>query len=697
MSYLIITHVTMWTLYCLAYSTSSLADENDLAQIEHSRWTLNNNITRQISALTKTRDGYLWLATQDGLYRFDGLDFKNYRMPDSHELSVISSMLASDFGLWVGLRNGVIHLITSMDEEPSSIDLGRGPINALAQTPDGSVWAAANHGLMRFDGKRWQQQGSAEGFLGKSAYSVFVDSVDRLWVADEQRLYVLTPGESRMEDTGVRSQYIRQMAQASDGALWLIERGSKSLLKIKTGQPELQTTHVAISEEATTILFDQHGCLWLSTAGGGLFHVTKPNEFSPEGFNHLEKISSLDGLSSEFSGPLLEDDAGSIWVGTQTGLDRLRSTFTLKTPTPPKVYIESLDVDGRKIPPEQKLKLPENIQALTIQFSALNLLASEDSRISYTLEGHDHQWHAAEGARKVTYNNLSEGEYLFKVRIHNPNSSTREWVSELGFTIAAKFYHHPLFILFVGCLVIIALRLIYRMNLQLTADRLRARLEERHLERERIARDLHDTLLQGVQGLMLHVQAAVDSLPAELTAKAKLDSAMDRIDQVISEGRDRVSNLRTPLYSCEDLPQALKDLEHVLSHNGISYNVLVNGSPRNLHPVAYDEIYQIAREAIRNAFQHAHAHSIQVELEYVERAFRLSVIDDGRGILIEKMQAAFPNDRWGLIGMYERASKIGGTLIIRSTPNEGSEVKFTLPAKLAYPRKRNSRLTRYHE
>lgn len=696
MSSFITTLATIWTLCCLTYSTSSLADENDLAQMEHSSWTLNNNPGRPISALTKTPDGYLWLATPGGLYRFDGLDFQNYRMPDGDELSFITSLLGSDAGLWIGDRNGAIHLITAMDEEPSRLDLGRGPINALAQTADGSVWAAANQGLMRFDGKRWQRQASAEGFLGKSAYSVFVDSADRLWVADEQRLYVLAPGESRMEDTGVRSPFIRQMAQASDGALWLIEPGRKRLLKIKTDLPELQTTPVAISEEAISILFDQHGCLWLSTVGGGLFHVSTPNESDLEGFNHIEQFSLLDGLRHEISGPLLEDDAGSIWAGTQTGLDRLRATFTLKTPTPAKVRIESLEVDGRRVSLEQKPNLPAKIQTLAIQFSALNLLAAEDSELVYSLEGYDHTWHRAEGARQVTYKHLPEGDYLFRVRVHNPDGTARESVSELGFTINAKLYHHPLFLLAVSCLVIIVLRLVYRMNLQLTADRLRARLEERHLERERIARDLHDTLLQGVQGLMLHVQAAVDSLPAELTARAKLDAAMDRIDQVISEGRDRVSNLRIQIYACEDLPQALKDLEHASSQNGISYNVVINGSPRNLHPVAYDEIYLIAREAISNAFQHAQARSIRVELEYGERAFKLSVVDDGQGILVEQRNTALPNDRWGLIGMYERASKIGGTLIIRSVLNGGSEVKFTLPAQLAYPRKNILKSIRYH-
>ena len=192
------------SLFCLVlFSAAALADRSALEQqLEHRRWTLNDDSPSQIGALAEARDGYLWLGTHDSLYRFDGFDFTRYRTPAGQELGIVSSLLASDSGLWVGLRNGGVHLIASVEEQPSSFDLARGVIYALAQTADGSVWAAANDGLMRFDGKRWQQLGIAQGFIGENAYSVFVDSSDRLWVADEQRLYVLPPGAQKLHDDG---------------------------------------------------------------------------------------------------------------------------------------------------------------------------------------------------------------------------------------------------------------------------------------------------------------------------------------------------------------------------------------------------------------------------------------------------------------------------------------------------------------
>ncbi|TBU72965.1 histidine kinase [Pseudomonas daroniae] len=980
----------MGLLCLLLFSVPAQADRSALEQqLEHRRWTLNDDSPSQIGALAKTHDGYLWLGTHDSLYRFDGFNFTSYRTPDGQNPGIVSSLLAGDAGLWVGLRNGGIRLITSQEEQPRAFDLALGVIYALAQTSDGRVWAAANDGLMRFDGKHWEQLSSDSGFLGKNAYSLFVDSGDRLWVADEQRLYYLDPGTQVLRDSGIHSNRTRQMAQAPDGALWLIERDSETLLRVETDRPQAQATRIAIGEVVNAMLFDLHGCLWLSTVGGGLMHVARPNDHDARGFTFSERFSSRDGLSSDVAWPLLEDDEGSLWIGTQKGLDRLRERplqpagfpanahnlalaadddgnlwaassnlpvmrmdndnlhyLPLQTPIsaiskdptgsvwlagpegiwrstgnqlekvstlpvernldssvrtllvdrqgmpwlslnrqglyvlrhdqwqqlpapsdnpsqqmpvssalapdgrrwfgyrdnlivshddqgerhwgsadgldighvtamahladhswfggqrglarfdgrrfqtlpltsnglfdniyaiipvtgehgedlwlqskggvfqlpaeeigralndprhyiryrtydlqgglandpqqvlalptavrttqgqlwfvtrngvlglnpdrveqntpPPKVRIESMIVDGETIPLKTSPTLRANSQRLVIGYGALSLSTPEGLHFLYRLDGFDSDWHSAGRQRAAIYTGLPAGTYRFRVRALNQDGIPSEQDAELSFSIDQVFYRHPLFILALGLAVLATLHLFYRSNMQRTAERLRTRLEERHDERERIARELHDTLLQGVQGLVLHVQAAADSLPVEQPARRKLENALDRADQVIAEGRERVRNLRHAQDASTDLPQILREFEHLHEHPGTRYQVEIEGAPCALHPVVHDELCQLAREAVSNAFRHAMASTVRVQLEYNPRQFSLRVSDDGRGMLAEYLQGAEPVDHWGLKGMYERAAKIGGTLNINSASGRGCQVQMTLAGPLAY-------------
>lgn len=976
-------------LCLLLYSAFGLADKRSLEQLEHRRWTHSDDSPSQIGALAETHNGYLWLGTYDSLYRFDGVNFNRYRTPSGQDLGIVSSLLASDDGLWVGLRNGGVRFIPDQEANPATFELGRGVIYALEQTSDGYLWAAANDGLMRFDGRHWQQLSSEDGFLGRNAYSLFIDAAGVLWLADEQRLYYLEPGTQRLRDSGIEANRTRQIAQAPDGALWLAERDSHSLLRIApNGTPRL-AMRIKVGEPVNQLLFDRHGTLWLSTTDGGLLHAARPDQYTADGFAALERFSSRNGLSSDFTLPLLEDSEGSLWIGTLNGLDRLRDRLlqpagfpasahnlalvadddgglwaassnlpimrldsdgvrylplqipisattrdprgkawlagpqgiwrstgkqlekvaelpversldssvramlvdqqgalwlslnrqglfvlrqghwqalpvpsakpsqqmpvsaslapdgrrwfgyrdnlivshdengerhwgaadgldvghvtamahlpghswfggqhglarfdgkrfqalplpdnglfdnlyaiipvpvaagedlwlqgkggifqlpaseveqalanpehhiryrtydlqgglvndphqvlalptavrssqgrlwfitrngvvgldpmrTQQNSTPPRVRIESLVVDGETVPLKPSPELQANSQRLVIHYSALSLSAPDGLHFLYRLDGFDHDWHSAGRQREAIYTDLSAGDYRFRVRALNQDGVPNDQDTELHFSIAPVFYRHPLFLLVLGAALLGVLHLIYSSNMRRAAERLRTRLEERHNERERIARELHDTLLQGVHGLILHVQAVADRLPAEQPARSQLEKALDRADLVVREGRDRVRDLRNVQYAPADLPQALRDLERLLDHPDVTYRVEIKGTACALHPVVHDELYQLVREAVSNAFRHAHASTVQIRLDYNPRLFRLQVIDDGRGVLADYLQEAEPGDHWGLKGMYERADKIGGTLGVHSAPGRGSQVQLTLAGSLAY-------------
>ncbi len=219
---------------------------------------------------------------------------------------------------------------------------------------------------------------------------------------------------------------------------------------------------------------------------------------------------------------------------------------------------------------------------------------------------------------------------------------------------------------------------------KLTEAQLTLRFEERLAERARIARELHDTLLQSFQGLMLHFQTVNDLLPPG-KAKEALEKVLDRADQAIVEGRDAIQNLRSSTTVTNELAQAMTALGEELTagRGSATFLVSIEGTPRDLHPILRDDIYRIAREALRNAFRHAQASKIEAEIAYGERLLRLRIRDNGKGI-DPKLLEAGRDGHWGLPGMRERAQQIGAQLEMWSEVGAGTEVELSIPGSVAY-------------
>jgi signal transduction histidine kinase len=228
---------------------------------------------------------------------------------------------------------------------------------------------------------------------------------------------------------------------------------------------------------------------------------------------------------------------------------------------------------------------------------------------------------------------------------------------------------------------------LYQIRIHQVARQFNIRLEERVGERTRIARDLHDTLLQSFHGLLLRFQTVSNLLPAG-EPKQKLDSAIDQAAQAITEGRDAVQGLRSGAVDTNDLALAINTLGEELagaesSPNSVEFHVTVEGTPRNLHPILRDEVYRIAGEALRNAFRHAQAHRIEVEIWYDERQLRLRVRDDGKGVDAKLLRDYGRARHYGLHGMRERAKVMGGKLAVWSELDTGTEVELSIPTSQA--------------
>jgi signal transduction histidine kinase len=316
----------------------------------------------------------------------------------------------------------------------------------------------------------------------------------------------------------------------------------------------------------------------------------------------------------------------------------------------------------------------------------------------YKLEGRDRDWQDAGNRRQAFYNNLPPRDYRFRVVACNNSGVWNETGAFLDFSVAPAYYQTTWFRLSCVAAFLALLWGLFQLRLRQLTREFNAGLEARVNERTRIARDLHDTLLQGFQGLMFRLQAVRNMLPGRPSeAMQALDIALERGDKAIVEGRDTVADLRQPVMDDGNISQALTALGEELaaqSDNGAApcVRVLVEGEQRELNPILRDEIYRIAREALRNAFRHARAQKIEAEITYSDSEFLLHVRDDGGGIDPEVANQGARAGHWGLPGMRERAQRFGGKLEVWSEHGAGTEIELSVPGAIAYgksePRRR---------
>ena len=312
------------------------------------------------------------------------------------------------------------------------------------------------------------------------------------------------------------------------------------------------------------------------------------------------------------------------------------------------------------------------------------MVVPEKVRFKYKLEGYDVDWQDAGTRRQAFYTNLSPRAYRFRVMASNNSGVWNEAGDALGFSIAPAYYQTWWFLTLCAAAVLALLVALYRYRLNRIAWEYNLRMQERVGERTRIATELHDTLLQSFQGLMLMFATVRHLLPARPAAASRtLDEALERADQAIVESREAIQGMRSSTELTNDLARALKSVgDELASEDSAEFAVTVNGASRDVHPILRDEIYKIAREAIRNAFHHAHARLIEAEITYSE-ILRVSIRDDGRGMDPDTAKNGRAG-HYGLSGMRERAQRIGARLEFGSREGKGTEVDLIVPGEIAY-------------
>jgi signal transduction histidine kinase len=400
-------------------------------------------------------------------------------------------------------------------------------------------------------------------------------------------------------------------------------------------------------------------------------------------------FDSADGVQAgiaPFQGAARGAD-GKLWFANEGTLQMIDPLHLPVNSIPPPVHVEEVTADRKSFALGNYLHFPALTRDVAIRYTALSFVAPQKVRFRYMLEGQDKTWQEAGTRREAFYTNLAPRSYRFRVIACNNDGLWNETGDSLSFTIAPAYYQTNAFVFLCTGAFFGGLWLLYLLRLKQATAQIQQHIGTRLEERERIARELHDTLLQGFQGLMLRFQAVMKTtLSDPKTAHQMLEKALDRADEVLLEGRQRVRDLREEGLGGDDLSRALTQCGEDLSQDHSSeFSLSVQGTTRPLDPIVFNDVTRVAKEALSNAFRHAEASKIEAELAYSDAGVCLKIRDDGSGIDPVILNVG-KLGHWGLSGMRERAEKIGARLKILSQAEGGTEVELTVPAKVAYPK-----------
>ena len=638
-----------------------------------------------------------------GLWVTNGVDaVMRYRegttSPPIITQKVESLLRVSDGTVWFGGRKALWRERQGHLESVAPPGLDR-DTQALAQDKSGGLWASILGGVFRLKEGVWTPYGGIAELPRGAAITIVRDRLDRLWfsypggsvaVLDGERVRTYGVADG-LQIGNVMANHPGRIGHWLGGELGLVRFDGERFYTIQSA-PDLPLDGI------TGIIETTDGDLWLN-GRPGIVHIAatelERSRLDPAHRVRGETLGAFDGVVG--SGAMLrplptatEAADGELWFATTSGIYGIDPARRVHNRVPPPVLIRALTVAGHAIEPSPGLTLPAYTTAMRFDYLGLSLTAAEKVRYRYRLDGIDADWREPTAARQALYTNLRPGHYAFRVIAANNDGVWNESGASLAFVIPPAFVQTGWFIALCvagGAAVVWAL---VRLRVRQVHRRLEQRMEDRLNERTRISRELHDSLLQGFQGLMFRLQAVRQLLPERPgDAASFLDSAMQVGDQAIGEGRDAVQNLRSSSNDDRDLVTSLSALGSELEV-GIDppskpeYRLVAEGRPRELIAVVRNEAYRIVREAVSNAYQHAKAGHIETAVTFGDADLTIRVRDDGLGMDPQILARGQRPGHWGLPGMRERSESFGGHLYFYSEGNTGTEVELRIPAHVAY-------------
>ena len=724
----------------LAMPSASLESGGAETESFTSREGLSSDVTNQI---LEDREGNIWVGTEGGLDKFRPATLIAEPALASPAAYGDKLLDASDGSVYIGQARTIYRVRPGGAPEPFLRTVAEP--QSLCEAPDGALWIgsqtqivvwanggvrrtierpdkAANHniiydcafdaegdywisaaggGVHRYRRGRWEEvlePGDRADFYPTTMVrtpqgGVVVQTGDRLvWIEHSGRA-------STRLDFGASDLKVLTLYSSGD---YVFAAGAFGLSRFRAGKVEtVWAAEVSTGSRINGIVQTPEGDTWLAYPRS-LVRIRSTDlerAFSDKVFSAPTlSLGRGDGLTSRphshSQRSMVRGGDGRLWIATETGTLWMDPARIVRNALPPSLAIKSINGDGRTYRDPTTLKLPAATANIEIDFAVLSFADPGRVRARYMLEGFDRDWVDPGTRRQAFYTNLPPGKYRFRVIAANNDGVWNRTGAALDFEIPPTFVQSVWFLLLCSGLALASLWFLYRLRVAQIAHRIRSRLEERIKERERIARELHDTLLQGVQGLILRFQAVADRIPIEEKSRGQLEAALTAADDVVVDARNRVRDLRG-IEGTNDICAIVEQLVAAAPFDPpIPVRIVVEGKPRPLHPLVAAEITRIVREALFNIANHAHASSAEVAIGFEARHLAIRVRDDGVGIPEQVLARGHKEGHFGMLGMRERAERIGGRITISGSPGDGSEITLTLPAELAFAKRRARRRIR---
>jgi ligand-binding sensor domain-containing protein/signal transduction histidine kinase len=617
---------------------------------------LNHDVVYSIDG----RGGELWVGRQHGglthLRLGEGsITSKTYTLADGlAQDSVYSVYLARDGTVWAGtLSAGVSRL---RDGKFTNFTIANGlasnTVASILESSDGTTWFATPSGLSALSGDRWMSYRTGDGLPSENVNCLLQDSAGILW------------------------------AGTGSGLAFRNSRG----FQVPVAEPApLQAQILGLAE-------DRFGSLWIATSNDVL-RVNREKllrgtlgDGDVREYGFADGLRGMEGVKRHKS--VIADSAGRIWFSLNRNISVVDPARLTRNSAPPIVHVQTISADSNDIPMANTVHIPGGHQRIKFGYSGLILSFPDRVRYRYRLDGFDRDWSEPAAAREAVYTNLPPGHYRFRVMATNPDGIWNTTEAAVPLEVDPLFWQTWWFRLSVVAVCMACILVLYRMRLRQLTARINLRFQERLAERTRIAQELHDTLLQGFLSASMQVHVAADCLPDNSSVKPTLTRALELMRQVIEEGRNAVRGLRSSQSTSLDLEHAFSRIQQELvigdrAGEKVDFRVIVDGEQRPLHPILRDDVYRIGREALINAFRHARAKRIEMELRYSSKGLSVLVRDDGCGINPDVLQTG-RDGHWGLSGMRERADRIGARLHVMSSASAGTEIELSVPGKVAF-------------
>jgi signal transduction histidine kinase/ligand-binding sensor domain-containing protein len=638
-----------------------------------------------IESIVEDRGGTLWFATWRGLTSWkDGRERTFTRadgLPGDHVYSL--SPGAGD-ELWVAAESGLVRWRGDRLEPPVWPLPYPTRLVSVHRDERGTVWAGTDHGLLRLEADGLRPVPVEDGFTPEQVRGFAEDDAGVLWVTTQGGLARVSDGRLVRGAPGTDvGKADRGLFRDADRTLWF--GAGSDLIRRRRGAFHAFPGAQGVARDAIfQVLADDRGFLWMAT-NHALVRIAKQSLEEPDvgGRPRQDPVSleisdqraEIAGRRSRTPGAWKARD-GRLWFATLNGAVTIDPARVRTNTVPPTVVIEKATVDGRPAAADKVNVFPPGLGNLELNFAGVTLVEPRRARHRYRLEGFDEDWVDAGVRRSAQYTNLPPGRYRFRVQASNADGVWNEAGATLDLQLLPHFYETPAFYglcaLGVAALAFSA----YRMRLR----RLRAQYLAVFAERTRVARELHDSLLQGMTAAALLLDHVRSELPASATTAAqRLGVVQDAVKASLEEARRVVWNLREQQGGTDDLGLALSRLAARLADGApVRCDVRVEGRATPLSHDVQGSVFRIAQEALTNAVKHAEARQIEVRLRYGQDAVGVSVSDDGRGFEPDRLDAARAG-HFGLVGMRERASRVGAALTIDSRPGQGTRVDLSVP------------------